>query len=146
MDINSEAVYHGRNQDTGAYKDDRYVRCDRCGFVCHLDRDHKEPEGSKLGWGSIQPSTTLDGAVTAGDTTINVDSTSGFTTPSDTEYIYIYDVSPATGGMNKVSYTGLTSTSFTGCSGATTHADGMVVRGEQVEVGCPQCGTYLYNK
>jgi hypothetical protein len=50
-EIPSDAVHHGRNFDVGPWKDDRYVRCGRCGFICHLDRDRRSKRGSKEGWG-----------------------------------------------------------------------------------------------
>jgi hypothetical protein len=63
-----------------------------------------------------------------------------------------YDVSStytaATGGprIDKVSYTGLTSTTFTGCSGALAHDDNMYVRAERkASGGCAFCGTYEYD-
>jgi hypothetical protein len=74
--INSDAIHTGRNADeqaagqpyppsstaglppytistTGAstWRDDRYVRCARCGFICNLDRDRRSREGSREGWG-----------------------------------------------------------------------------------------------
>ena len=64
--INSDAIHTGRNADhlggsqpyppnstTGApsWSDDRYIRCSRCGFICHLDRDRRGREGSREGWG-----------------------------------------------------------------------------------------------
>ena len=50
--ILSDAVHSGRNFDKGSRKDDRYVRCSRCGWICHLDRDMHIKEGAKVGWGS----------------------------------------------------------------------------------------------
>jgi hypothetical protein len=141
--MNSDAIHYGKNPDLGTYRDDHYVRCARCGFICNTDRDLKGT--GMMGWGTTQPNTLLNGAVLAAATTITVDSTTGFTS---TGYIYIYDSSTATGAphMNKVTYTGLTGTTFTGCTGATAHDDNMVVRGDQVNTGCPQCGTLRYNK
>ena len=64
--INSKAIHTGRNADEQAgpqpyppgsttgpatWRDDRFVRCSRCGFICHLDRDRRAPEGSREGWG-----------------------------------------------------------------------------------------------
>jgi hypothetical protein len=56
--IRSDAVHYGRNKDLGTWRDDRYIRCARCGFVCHLDRDNPAPKGSKLGWGMDYATTT----------------------------------------------------------------------------------------
>ena len=146
-DIPSRAVVGGRNHDLGSWRDDRYVACGRCNFTAHLDRDvRSNVDGDRYGDGLTQPSTQLNGAVTAGDTTITVDSTSGF---SSSGYIYIYDtgvVNSTTGSrMNKVTYTGTSSTTFTGCTKATAHDDDMDVKGDTVgNQGCPQCGTMRY--
>jgi ribosomal protein L37E len=51
-EINSKAVHIGRNIDLGAYRDDRHIRCSRCGFINNLDRDTHLPEGSQAGWGT----------------------------------------------------------------------------------------------
>lgn len=131
----------GRNRNDGAYPESSYLKCKKCGFVMNSVR---HPKGR--GEGNSQPYTQLNGALTAGDTTINVDSTTGF--PSS-GYIYIYDTglpcSASGHRMNKVAYTGTTSTSFTGCSDVSAHADDMTVRGEVTSSGCPCCGTYNYN-
>ena len=156
--VYSDAVHHGRNFDLGAYKDDRYVRCNNCGFMCQLDRDKTAPKGSRLGDGIKQPETQLNGAVTTADTTITVDDASSF--PSS-GYIYIFDTGTyATEGdasstytdatnapnMNKVAYTGTSATSFTGCTSVTAHDDNMYVRGEvTVGMGCPLCGKLWYS-
>lgn len=62
--------------------------------------------------------TTLTAAVSAGDATINVASTSGW--PSSGS-IFIEE--------DEITYTGKTATTFTGCSGALAHANGLTVRG-----------------
>lgn len=49
--IYSESVNYGQNKETPKYRDDRYVRCARCGWINHLDRERRAPEGSKIGWG-----------------------------------------------------------------------------------------------
>ena len=54
-EIDSDAVHHGLNRDIGQYKDDRYVRCWNCGFVCNLDRDPHFPRGSRVGDGISHP-------------------------------------------------------------------------------------------
>lgn len=236
VSVYSEAVTIGRNAEDTAYKDNRYVRCRKCGFINHQTEIHAG-EGSRAGEGNTQASTQLNGSVSTSAATITVDSTASFAAPAsgsitafsairsvkvsgsltvyigtrvtsashglkggevtisgttnyngtfrivdvatDTfdigksyvvndaagtwyqpEYIYIYDTgtystsedadstyTAATGGprMDKVSYTGLTSTTFTGCSGTLAHDDNMYVRGERIaSSGCRLCGTYLY--
>jgi hypothetical protein len=79
------------------------------------------------------------------------------------EYIEIYDVgtysswstyedvsqtyTAATGGprCDRVQYTGLTSTTFTGTTGVKAHDDDMYVRGERKGDGCPFCHSYNYD-
>ncbi len=55
--VNSEAVNSGRNFDQGKWKDQRYIRCSKCGFICHLDRDRKGVRGSREGWGATYSET-----------------------------------------------------------------------------------------
>jgi len=80
--VDSDAVNQGWNAENATYSDDRYVKCSKCGFTCHLDKDRRSTYGSRLGIGTVQPSTQLNGALTAGGTTVTVDSTTGFPTPS----------------------------------------------------------------
>ena len=75
-------------------------------------------------------STTLDGAVTAGDATITVVSTAGFPT---TGFISI--------GSDKITYSGKTATTFTGCSGATAHATGLTVNSFVIEISSTVSGS-----
>jgi len=49
--IDSDRVGYGKNRDLGTWRDDRYVRCSRCGFICHLDRDSRSRDGDRRGWG-----------------------------------------------------------------------------------------------
>ena len=49
--IFSEPVRHGRNFDRGEYKDDAYIKCSKCGFICNTQRDQYSHEGSRIGWG-----------------------------------------------------------------------------------------------
>jgi len=49
--IPSERVNTGRNAEHPAWRDDGYVKCSQCGFMCHLDRDARAPEGSRAGDG-----------------------------------------------------------------------------------------------
>jgi hypothetical protein len=49
--IPSDRVSYGRNQDLGTRNDSKFVRCARCGFVCHLDRDRRSRNGARDGEG-----------------------------------------------------------------------------------------------
>jgi hypothetical protein len=51
MRIDSDAIHYGRNKDIGTYRDDRYVRCRKCGHICHLDRDRRSHDGDHAGMG-----------------------------------------------------------------------------------------------
>lgn len=51
-DYISRAVNTGLNQDKDTLRDDRYVRCKQCGYLCHLDRDIKGHKYSQLGDGN----------------------------------------------------------------------------------------------
>ena len=83
--------------------------------------------GDTIDLGMLQETTSannlLDGAIDAVATTITVDSTTGFTS---TGVVFIQD--------EQISYTGLTGTTFTGCTRgvggttAATHADNLPVR------------------
>ncbi len=146
--IRSDEVRTGRNAEHVAFVDSRYVRCARCGWINHLDRQDALPEGSRAGWGTTQPSTTLNGVVAAGDTTITVVSTDGFASAGQ---IIIYETGLAYSSRkalnDPVVYTGITSTTFTGCTSVSAHGTGLTVKGEQVvSGGCAQCGTFLYDK
>lgn len=145
-EIRSDRVGHGINKDISTWRDDHYVRCARCGFVCHRDRDIRGHEGDRTGWGQTIPSTALASAVAIGDTTITVDSDDGF--PSS-GYIYIY----ADGHTMKFAYESVASDVFTGdtddtVNGTATRAfdEDDVVYGDAIIKGCPQCGTLLYDK
>ena len=74
--------------------------------------------------------TLLDGAVTADDTTITVDSTNGF--PSSGNFAI---------GTDKIVYTGKTSTTFTGCTSVSAHDDNSKVTNYVVEVSNTAQGT-----
>ena len=50
--IRSKAVYMGRNYDVGAWRDDKWYRCSRCGFINNLDREMHVPDGGYEGWGT----------------------------------------------------------------------------------------------
>lgn len=50
--IRADRVSQGRNFDlNGGYREDRWVRCGRCGFLNHPTRNKTEKEGSYVGWG-----------------------------------------------------------------------------------------------
>ena len=53
--VPSKAVHHGRNRDATAFRDDRYVRCYRCGFVTNMDRHIRAAYGSRIGQGISHP-------------------------------------------------------------------------------------------
>jgi len=51
--VRGEVVKRGRNfdQDKGR-REDRYIRCGRCGWINHLDRAvHVQPDSSRMSWG-----------------------------------------------------------------------------------------------
>lgn len=75
--MRSNAVHFGRNSDFGT-RDDRYVRCKRCGFICNTDRDSRGREGSRQGWGiSFVEQDVMTGSSTSyDDDNIDYDSTS----------------------------------------------------------------------
>jgi hypothetical protein len=139
--MRSDAVRYGRNRDKGTWDDSRYTRCAFCRFIGHMDRNSWE-DNNVSSTSMVHPYTQLNGAVLAGAASVTVDSTSGF---SSSGYIYIYDTGLANSSTasrcNKVTYTGKTGTTFTGCSNVTAHSDNMYVRGEQTPSGgCPKCG------
>ena len=141
--IPNDVTTAGRNRNDGTPPESSYVRCKKCGFTMSTQQF---PKGR--GEGNAQVYTQLNGAVTAGDATITVDSTAGFPTPvvGTASYFYIYDTGSSGTGMNKVQYTGLTATQFTGCTGATAHETDMYARGEPgAGGGCPFCHTYNYD-
>ena len=64
MRIKSKAIQQGYHFDQGSYRDDMYVRCARCGFICNLDRDLRSHPGGYEGWGynvvTTQPAITIN--------------------------------------------------------------------------------------
>ena len=145
--VPSDDVRHGLNATTTGYDDSKYITCWNCKQKCQLQRDARSSEGSRTGDGIRRPDTLLTVAVALLDTTITVASTTGF---ADSGYIYIYDAASvrSTGTqMDKVAYTGLTGTTFTGCTEISrTHEIDDVVRGElTVGMGCPFCGCLVYS-
>lgn len=67
--MRSTAVHTGRNADRGAYRDERNVRCARCGFINNLDREPRLPPNSRAGWGF-----TYGSEITMDDTVVTFDS------------------------------------------------------------------------
>ncbi len=49
--VRSEAVLSGRNNEHQALKDNRYMRCSKCGFICHMDRDMRSMRSAHIGDG-----------------------------------------------------------------------------------------------
>lgn len=64
--IPSDTVKQGRNAEHPTWRDDGYVKCSHCGFICHLDRDLRAPDGSRAGDG-----VTISGTRTYEDTDID---------------------------------------------------------------------------
>jgi len=56
----SKAVHTGRNAEEPRRRDDNYVQCSRCHFMCHTDRDMHAPN-TKLGYGIVYTSTGTAG-------------------------------------------------------------------------------------
>lgn len=144
--VPSDDITFGRNRSRRPYSDSNYYRCWNCGFICQSDRDAYSYEGERTGDGLKLPDTEVASAISVGDSTITVNSTTGF--PSS-GYIYIYpEASGAANGVNvdRIAYTGIGSTTFTGCTEITlAHDTDSIVRGENtVKSGCPGCGTLLY--
>lgn len=63
-----------RNRELGSYREDSFVRCGRCGFICNKDRDAKANNGSRAGEGIsyrqvYRETTIVDGVVTGTENT-----------------------------------------------------------------------------
>lgn len=116
----------------------RFVKCKQCGHIVN-----SKARSLRDGDGLVQHSTQISSAVTAGDGTINVDSTAGFDSDGTA---YIFDMNSERNHNESFTYTGKTSTTFTGCSGvAYDHAVDKYIRdAEEVADGCGQCGTTAY--
>lgn len=77
--VKSTSVQSGRNAENVPLRDDRYVKCRKCGFINHLDRSVRAPVYSAAGtgitlqggWGSTPwgsgPWGNVDPIVTAGN-------------------------------------------------------------------------------
>ena len=65
-DIESKRVSTGLNVDLGVWKDNHYVTCSNCGFICHTDRDSKGKEDSRQGWGTDLQNYTTSSIVLLG--------------------------------------------------------------------------------
>jgi hypothetical protein len=64
---------NGWNAELVRFRDSGYVRCRRCGFMCHVDRDDQAPKGSHAGYGiaykkSYKETTITNGVVTSIET------------------------------------------------------------------------------
>lgn len=67
-------VHGGRNPELGTYRDERFARCARCGFMNHLDRETHLPDGSRAGWGfTYGDEITLDSSATFDSSTVHFD-------------------------------------------------------------------------
>jgi hypothetical protein len=140
--IRSDSITWGENAEHPTYSDHHYVRCGHCGFVCNTDRDVVDRDGSRAGDGYSRYYTQLSVAVAIGDTTINVDSTTGFPT-TGTAYIHATNGS----GMMPFAYTGVSSTTFTGVTGVVkAFAIDDYVRYDTISTGCPMCGSLRYKE
>ena len=49
--IPSDRVGYGINPDRGIWRDDKFVRCNHCGFINHFDRNRRGVRGSREGSG-----------------------------------------------------------------------------------------------
>jgi len=50
--IKSKSIYTGRNYDVGAFRDDHYLRCSRCGWINNMDQAVHSNDGGYEGWGT----------------------------------------------------------------------------------------------
>ena len=80
--VPSTRVKVGRHAEHVGYRDDGYVECRKCGFICHLDRDSRAGRGNGIAftvtsywgdgawgnevWGGGSVSTLNDPTVTGG--------------------------------------------------------------------------------
>lgn len=153
--IRSKAVQHGYHYDQTAYRDNQYVRCSRCGFICNLDRDLRSSPGGWEGWGYnfVTESTYstyddfapyyVNGLYDPPATYDNSFVISG----SVTEAVYLTDTNgniiTDTNG-NPILISGGMNTEVTG---ANTTYDNLLynVVDPVINAGCPQCGTMLYD-
>lgn len=55
MRVPSKAVHYGRNRDVSAFRDDRYVKCGRCGMTVNMDRHARASYGFRAGQGISHP-------------------------------------------------------------------------------------------
>ena len=124
-DISSDAVYHGDHAETNG--NDDFVRCARCGFPCKLDRDLRASEGSKIGWGI-----SYDAFPIVRATYDQGEGSTGLYEPGTDVYEHdnVYNNPDLYDGGSGLAYDGVIRTIYD-----------PVVTG-----GCPQCGTFLYNK
>lgn len=126
----SDSIHYGLNQDLGTWRDEKYVRCARCGFTCHLDRDTRGHERSRAGWG-----TSYVSDITVDDTRVAVDSASFTNSAVTLQNVHVngYFIGGPSSSLS-TSSTGLIS----------MYGEG--TQRETVTQGCPFCGTLLYWK
>ena len=60
--IKSKSRYTGRNYDVGAFRDDHYIRCSRCGWINNMDQAIHSNDGGYEGWGTTFTSVTSTSA------------------------------------------------------------------------------------
>lgn len=126
-----------------------YVKCSVCGYSCKTNRDML----SKQGTGEVIGKTETSVAIVAGDNHIHVTSTATFqqdvsTTNKGMAFVYSEDNK----SRYKFTFTGLTSTTFTGIptSGEWSLPNlsdtGLTVCDcySKVRSGCPLCGSLNY--
>lgn len=125
--IKSDSIEFGRNVETPKYSDKKYVRCSRCGFICNTDRDNASSVGSRIGWGLSYQDYDIGTAYNDSKTNYNGNDTA--TLKYNNEQAYNVPLSYV-GGDTTLTYDGIIRTIT-----------------DPVQVGgCPQCGTYLYDK
>ena len=133
--MRSDSINHGRNKENVKYRDDRYTRCKRCGFICNTDRDIKAQEGTHIGWGISYVSTDVC-STDYDSATVNYDEGKSV---GYNEAIY-YDQTDNVGTI------GMATEYDTGETAKTYDAIDKTIYDPIVKSGCPQCGTLLYNK
>lgn len=115
--------------------EDSEVRCSRCGFICKVPRDGEGKKGHRK---IACPEATAE-AISAGDTILTVDSTSGFKSAGD-GVVYEKDTTHA----ESFTYTSKSATVFSGLSPFKYDHDAGRYVLQSLEIaqgsGCPLCG------
>jgi len=88
--VSSDAVLSGENSDLlkKDLRDNRFVRCSKCHFICHLDRDMRAPDGSKAEDGIDITSNTYSTVDPSGGTRDQADPTVTNGCPMCGSYMY----------------------------------------------------------